>query len=316
MADGFLHEVKCMGMFIAKNAEMGIGTLIIFIALLLVAAIAAGVLIQTSGSLQEKALSTGDQAKGQIATNVRVVEVSATDGSTGHLNDFFQLVKLAPGSDAIKIEQALFTLNTFDKTATLKYRGVNGTCERSNTDYNTWNIEDAGEVTTASCYTLEEDYNDDGLDDSLCMISSQGYLWLNWSDGTNYTTTINCSAGENDITGTYTISGSDEISSIAASGKCANVYNNNTLWANVSFNITPKKEGQGYFAVEYLQRGANPIAGNLQRGDVIKLCFEAPRNIGEDENIRINFIPKIGTPTLTEFITPEVISTERVYLYP
>ncbi|MFP4423900.1 MAG: hypothetical protein ACLFP2_01585 [Candidatus Woesearchaeota archaeon] len=46
----------------------------------MVATIAAGVLIQTSGSLQEKALTTGDQAKSQISTNVRVVEVSGSDG--------------------------------------------------------------------------------------------------------------------------------------------------------------------------------------------------------------------------------------------
>lgn len=302
--------------FFSKSAEMGIGTLIIFIALLLVAAIAAGVLIQTSGSLQEKALSTGDQAKGQIATNINVIEVSASDGSTGKLNHFIQIIKLSPGSDAIKLSQALLTMNSYDRTASLKYRGVNGTCENSNTGYNTFNREDVGLVTASSCYTLAEDYNDDGLDDSLCMLSLQGYLWFNWSDGTNYTTSINCSAGENDITGIYTITGSDELTLIEAAGNCADVYNNNTLWANVSFNVTPKKLGQGYFAVEYLQRGANPIEGNLQRGDVIKLCYEAPRDIGEDEKLRLNFIPKIGTPTLTEFITPEVISTERVYLYP
>ena len=64
-----------------KKAEMGVGTLIIFIALLLVAAVAAGVLIQTAGSLQEKALSTGTQAKSQISTNAVTVEISATDGS-------------------------------------------------------------------------------------------------------------------------------------------------------------------------------------------------------------------------------------------
>ena len=64
-----------------KKAEMGVGTLIIFIALLLVAAVAAGVLIQTAGSLQQKALSTGTQATGQIATNAQVIDVSAVDGT-------------------------------------------------------------------------------------------------------------------------------------------------------------------------------------------------------------------------------------------
>ena len=39
-------------------------------------------------------------------------------------------------------------------------------------------------------------------------------------------------------------------------------------------------------------------------------------DVVEDTEIRLNFIPKIGTATLTQFVTPDVIATERVYLYP
>lgn len=195
---------------------MGIGTLIIFIALLLVAAVAAGVLIQTTGSMQEKALTTGDQAKAQIATNALTIEVSATDGQSGELSYFTQIMKLAPGSDEIKLDQAILTVSTYTRSATLTYAGAGALLER------------------------------------------------NTSDG---------------------------------------FYTNGTA-------------GKGNYSVEYLQQGNNWIEGNLQRGDVIKIYFEAPVNVSEDEKVRINFIPKIGTPTLTEFITPEVISTERVYLYP
>ena len=299
----------------SKKAEMGIGTLIIFIALLLVAAIAAGVLIQTSGSLQEKALTTGDQAKGQIATNVRVVEVSAIDGSDGTLTDFFQIVKLAPGSDPIKISQVLFTMNSYDKTATMQYRGVDGTCTKSNTGYNTWNAEVINTTfSDASPYRLEEDYDDDMSDDFL-TINASGAISIDFSTSdTLYLAGESvCDNAANQTIQTTVAVNSAEIADVIFDIVCSD----NTVYGdNSSITVTPTRLGQGYFTVEYLQRGANPIDGNLQRGDVIRICYEAPKEITEDEKIRLNFIPKIGTPTLTEFITPEVISTERVYLYP
>lgn len=296
----------------AKKAEMGIGTLIIFIALLLVAAVAAGVLIQTAGSLQERALTTGDQAKGQISTNVRMVEVSATDGQDGDLDVFEQIAKLSPGSNAIKLEQTLLTANTYDRTASLTYRGNSGTFENNFTNgYYTLTVETLPSI-AASNVTLSEDYDLDGLADSAAIVSNQ--LVFSFSGGNTYTVPIanlNCTDNSS-IEGSFTVSGSDEIASISASGSCTS----GALSTDAVVNVTPKKLGEGFFTVEYLQRGTNPVDGNLQTGDVIKIYYEAPREVQEDEEVRINFIPKIGTPTLTQFITPEVISTQRVYLYP
>jgi len=304
---------------LSTKAEMGIGTLIIFIALLLVAAIAAGVLIQTSGSLQEKSLTTGQQARGQVATNTKVVEVSGTDGSLGYINNIQMIVKLSPGSDNIKLDDTIFTLNTFDKTSTLQYRGPNGTFENTNEGYNTWTVESIPVSTTKislnNPYSLAEDYDDDGVDDYL-TVDTTGTIIFNFSSGTDYSVpfaSANCDA-ENNTWNVEVIPDNEYISSVLLNITCGGdaIYASNIT----ALDITPLQLGNGYFTVEYLQRGSNPIAGNLQRGDVIKIYLEAPKSIGEDEKVRINFIPKIGTPTLTEFITPEVISTERVYLYP
>ncbi len=58
-----------------NKASQGIGTLIIFIALILVAAVAAGVLIQTASSLQSKSLDVGRQSQEKITTDIDVVQV-------------------------------------------------------------------------------------------------------------------------------------------------------------------------------------------------------------------------------------------------
>ena len=190
-----------------RQAEMGVGTLIIFISLLLVAAVAAGVLIQTAGSLQQRALSTGTQATGQISTNALALEVSAVDGDDGDVENFSMIMKLAPGSDPMKLGDVTLNLNTVDDTTTYQY-------------------------------------------------------------------------------------------STAADPVVNDTQNNGT------------------FTVTYLQTGANNQTGTIVRGDVVQLDFLAPQSIGESSYVRINFIPKIGTSTRVQFDTPDVISTQRVYLYP
>jgi archaellin len=90
-------------------------------------------------------------------------------------------------------------------------------------------------------------------------------------------------------------------------------YNNDTNLSNYASNLTT---GMGTYTVEYLINGSNHFAGNLQRGDVIRIRFDSGRPVQEDEQVRINFIPKIGTATLVEFNTPDVMSTQTVFLYP
>ena len=69
-----------------RKAAQGIGTLIIFIALILVAAVAAGVLIQTAGSLQSKSLDVGRQTQEKITADIEVVQVYVTNTSDAQSN--------------------------------------------------------------------------------------------------------------------------------------------------------------------------------------------------------------------------------------
>ena len=97
----------------SKNGAQGIGTLIIFIALILVAAVAAGVLVSTVGKLQGKAENTGTEIQQRLGTGFEVVEVVSNDTSDGQIDagtdTILVTARLSPGSDPIKFGDITIT---------------------------------------------------------------------------------------------------------------------------------------------------------------------------------------------------------------
>lgn len=109
----------------ARRGLMGIGTLVIFIAIILVAAVAASVLISTSGSLQQQTLVTSGQAEEGVATGFEALSVMATDGSANHdLEDFELLVKLKSGSQSVNLNNTLVMVDTASTSQNLDYGGA------------------------------------------------------------------------------------------------------------------------------------------------------------------------------------------------
>lgn len=107
------------------RGQVGIGTLIVFIAMVLVAAIAAGVLINTAGFLQTKSEQTGEQASAEISNRINVVSAYGTtpDGDSNVVKEVKLTVMRAAGADNINLDRATVEWIGPDKAVTLTSAG-------------------------------------------------------------------------------------------------------------------------------------------------------------------------------------------------
>ena len=96
-----------------RRGQVGIGTLIVFIAMVLVAAIAAGVLINTAGLLQAQAQQTGEETTAEVSNVIQVGEViGQAPSDQANITELNLTVRLASGSDPINISKASYTVST------------------------------------------------------------------------------------------------------------------------------------------------------------------------------------------------------------
>lgn len=157
-----------------KRALMGIGTLIIFIATILVAAVAAAVLISTSNVLQQRSLLVGQEARKGITDGIEVISImTASDAIQETFNDFEILVRLSPGSDALQMRKfsLQYTAPTFDEAAVLAYADDETITQLGAIDDTSW----------VDVY----DMDDDGRMDKVILLTD--------ADGTNEALQFNLS---------------------------------------------------------------------------------------------------------------------------
>lgn len=104
----------------SKKGAVGIGTLIIFIAMVLVAAIAASVIINTAGKLQHKASTVGDESTEQVASGIQVLKVIGHADTRTSLDKMAIMVAPNVGGE-IDLSTTILTLGTGDAKYSLVY---------------------------------------------------------------------------------------------------------------------------------------------------------------------------------------------------
>jgi len=100
--------------------SIGIGAMIVFIALILVAAVASAVIIQTGEKLQQNAQQTGDDTREEIGGKISIITIwvasqldcDGDDAGTGNTDDkcITLVFELAAGSEPLDESNVIWTI--------------------------------------------------------------------------------------------------------------------------------------------------------------------------------------------------------------
>jgi len=100
--------------------DMGIGAMIIFIAVVLVAGIAASVLIQTANRLEIQAMTTGQETTREVSTGLAVIDIEGLNGS-GKIVKMTISVRARAGSGDIDLSHTIIEMSDGKKKTLLTY---------------------------------------------------------------------------------------------------------------------------------------------------------------------------------------------------
>jgi len=125
-----IKDILCNG-----EGSIGVGSLIIFIAMVIVAGVAASMLIQTMDSLQQQALSTSQESLRDVANGLKITHISGYSNGTKITQVAFFISPVA-GSNGIDLTYTTVVLSDTNNQVILSY---NSTCYSEDTSSGLFN---------------------------------------------------------------------------------------------------------------------------------------------------------------------------------
>lgn len=141
-----------------SNAAIGIGAMVVFIAIVFVAGVAASVIIQTSTDLEMQALESGQVTTKEVSSGVRIDDIEG-------LNQSGKLIKIAieilprAGSPDIDLENTIIEISDGNIKQVLEYGGSSQHLNSS--DFN-GNILDNGKFGASTTFGINVLQDADG----------------------------------------------------------------------------------------------------------------------------------------------------------
>jgi archaellin len=304
-------------MTLNKKAIMGIGTLIIFIATILVAAVAAGVIISTSGVLQQKALIIGEQAQNRLINGIEVTHIFAEgDTAAKTANNFEVLARPEPAAGPINF-----------KLTSVSFFTDNGAYSAELEDPSLIEDNISLSVILQTSFVTFGDLDGDGISDQVRLVTGAGDDYINFNlSETGVTDNIElgfdvATAGQliniSDlpITGQETVYGYVHIEDTSTTGGQIDA---NTL------RITDLFEGECTFEKLIPETKFCLVTLNgqddyyLEYGETVFIYFKLKQSnvMLENDEFEFKIFPQDGRSTYILDRIPSVIYKRRMNVYP
>ena len=87
-----------------EEGSIGIGAMIVFVALILVAAVASTIIIKTAEELQQNAESTSDDTRKEISGKVNIIQIIVNGSSGNDIDSLIVTAKIASGSTDVQVQ--------------------------------------------------------------------------------------------------------------------------------------------------------------------------------------------------------------------
>ncbi|KYK30845.1 MAG: hypothetical protein AYK22_02820 [Thermoplasmatales archaeon SG8-52-3] len=104
-----------------NSASIGIGGLIVFIAMVLIAGIAGSVLIQTSSTLESQAFSTGSKTQTEVSAGISVFSVEGYAATGEDISKLAIMIRPLAGTEEIDISTSFIELSDTNKKIIFNY---------------------------------------------------------------------------------------------------------------------------------------------------------------------------------------------------
>ena len=101
--------------------SIGIGAMIVFIAMVLVAGIAASVLIQTSTTLESQAMATGSETTDEVSGGIAVFDIEGHVATDDDIDGLAITVRVRAGSPDIDLNETMILLTDGSTKVLLRY---------------------------------------------------------------------------------------------------------------------------------------------------------------------------------------------------